>query len=367
MRKPNFFRSAFFAAALAVCSFGFTSCDDDNDDAQPAAEARGPYDQQGVFIISEGNYGTPNASLSFQSDSTGKALVNDVFKKANNDRPLGDVALDLDFVGDRAYITVNNSNKIEVVNAYTFRTEAVIENLKQPRFFAALNEDKAYVTEWIKYGDPGQVSVLDLKTNKVVKSIPLGQQPEELLIANGKLYVAVSGTDKVAVINTTTDTKEAEITVADGPTELELDRNNKVWVLATGKVVYNPDYSVDYDKTTAGSLSMINPASNSVAQSFTFGSNQSSPQHLTINGTGDRLYFNYSGNVIAQSISAPSLSTTAIINKSFYGIDVDPETGNIYAAEYFFTGSGSVFVYDQQGTLLNTFTAGIGPNGFVFR
>ncbi|WP_460880832.1 DUF5074 domain-containing protein [Pontibacter rugosus] len=306
--------------------------------------------------------------MSFQSDSANHKVVNNIFSKANADRPLGDVLMDMDLVGDRAYLTVNNSNKIEIVNAYTFKTEAVIENLKQPRFFAALNEDKAYVTEWIKYGEPGQVSVIDLKTNKVIKSIPVGPVPEELYIANGKVYVAVSGSNVVAVINTATDTKEADIELTDRPSSLELDQNNRLWVLSGGRVVYNDDFSaVDYTKTTPGSLSSINTSTNAVISTLVFPSNQSSPSNLTINGAGNKLYFNYSGSTFAQDVNASTISTTSIINKSFYGMDVDPETGYIYGAEQSFTGNGTVFVYRPDGTQVTSFVAGIGPNGFRFR
>lgn len=367
MKNFTSFRSLLLAASLAFTSVAFTSCED-NDEVTPElpAEARGPYDQKGVFVINEGNYGTPNASISFQSDSTGKAPVQEIFSKANDSRPLGDVALDLDFVGDQAYITVNNSNKIEVVNAYTLTTEAVIESLKQPRYLAVLNESKAYVTEWIKYGEPGQVSVIDLKTNRVVKSIPVGPQPEELYIVNNKVYVAVSGSNVVSVINTSTDAKEQDITVSDAPTELRLDRHNRLWVLSKGHVAYNSDWTIDYSQTTAGALAAINTASNTIERTFTFGSNESMPGHLTINPAGDKLYFNYNGSVFAQSVDATALSSTGIISKTFYGMDVDPETGYIYGGEQAFTGSGTVFVYRPDGTQVTSFKAGIGPNGFVF-
>ncbi|GHA69563.1 YncE family protein [Pontibacter akesuensis] len=366
MKKQNYFRNFFLAATLFTSAFTFTSCDDNNVEPEAPVELRGPYDQKGVFILNEGNFGTPNGSISFLSDSANHTVINNIFSKANADRPLGDVVMDLDIMEDLAYITVNNSNKLEVVDAYTFETKAVLENLKQPRYFTALNEDKGYVTEWVVYGEPGQVSVIDLNTMQVTKTIPVGPQPEELLIANGKLYVANSGSNVVTVINTLTDTKEVDITVSDGPVELELDQQNRLWVLAAGKTVYNADWSVDYSKTTPGALIAINTATNAVARTLTFGSNQSSPSNLAIMASGDRLYFNYDGKTFAQSTNATTLSGTSLINKSFYGLGVDPETGNIYGAKSAFTGDGTVYVYSPDGTQVNSFRAGIGPNGFVF-
>lgn len=359
MKKLNFFRSFFLAATLAITSVGFTSCDDkDNVEPELPVEVRGAYDQKGVFILNEGNYGTPNGSISFLSDSANHKVINDIFSKANADRPLGDVVLDLDIVDDKAYITVNNSNKIEVVNAYTFKTEAVLENLKQPRYFVALKAGKGYVTEWIKYGEPGQVSVIDLNTMKVIKSIPVGPQPEDLFIVGDRLYVANSGSNIVTVINTTTDTKLTDIAVTEGPTEIDLDKSGNLWVLSSG-IKYT-------EANTPAALSVINPGSGTVIRTLAFEDPEASVDNLAFNGNRDKLYYSYGGNTYTLDINATAVASTPFISKYFYGIGVDPQTGFIYASEYTFTGQGTIFVYSPEGTQVNSFTAGIGPNGFVF-
>ena len=66
----------------------------------------------GVFVVNEGNYLAGNGSISFYSyDST--KIYNDLFYKANG-RPLGDVPNAMAVKGDKAYIIVNNSGKIEI-------------------------------------------------------------------------------------------------------------------------------------------------------------------------------------------------------------------------------------------------------------
>ncbi|MEJ8801036.1 DUF5074 domain-containing protein [Pontibacter sp. H249] len=366
MKQLHTFRKLFAAAAIAVAAFGFTSCEDEpNIPINP--EARGPYDQRGVFIVNEGNYGTPTGSLSYLSDSAGHTVQNDVFKKANSNRPLGDVVQDMVIFEDRALIVINNSNKLEIVDAYTLKTQGVV-NLAQPRYAAVLNKNKAYITEWVKYGEPGRVAVIDLNGYTVTKTITVGQMPEQLKIVNGRLYVAVSGDNKVVVINTNTDAIETTLDVADSPRELEVDVRNNLWVLSSGKTVYNPDWTVDYSKTTPGALSLINTAGDAaVSSTMTFGSNQSSPGQLTVNGTKDRLYFNYNGKTYSQQISNNTLSTTPILDRSFSGLGIDPETGNIYGSDNNgFSGDGTVFVYKPDGTKVNVFKVGVGPNGFVF-
>lgn len=362
-------RSFAMAALLFTSAFGFSSCEKDTEVA-PIIEndkVRGPYDQKGVFILNEGNFGTPNGSISFLSDSAGYQVQNNIFSAANAGRALGDVVQDMVLHDTLAYIVANNSNKIEVVNAFTFKTVAVVENLQQPRYFAALNGDKGYVTEWVNYGSNGRVSVINLKTNEIIKSIPVGAMPEQLLISDGKLYVANSGGNTISVINTTTDVVVNTMQVPDGPSEFVQDKNGTIWVLGAGKVVYTADWSaIDYEKTTAGSLSSFTDPLKGV-QTITFPSNQSVPKNLAINGTGDKLYYNYQGKTMAYPVSGTVGSPTVVIDRSFYGMEVDPETGHIYGSdENGFSGDGTVLIYNAEGQKLKEFRAGIAPNGFVF-
>ncbi|PRY10715.1 YVTN family beta-propeller protein [Pontibacter ummariensis] len=361
MKNLNNFRSLFLAASLAFSAFTFTSCNDDNDGPS------GAYAEDGVFVVNEGNFQQSNGSISFYNNNTNQ-IQQGIFSKENEGRILGDVVQDLTISSDRAFIVVNNSNKVEVVNANTFQSLGTVEGVALPRYFTVLNNDKGYVTEWVSFSSPGRVAVVDLNDYTVTKTIEIGAQPEDLLLVGGKLYVTNNGDNTVSVINTATDAVEATITVPDAPTDLVLDRNNNVWVLSAGKVVYTPDWSaIDYDQTTAGALSLINPSTNTVQASYTFDSNQSQPGNLAINGSGDKLYFTYNGKTFVQDISASSLTNAVFLDRSFYGLDVDPETGYIYGGDAGgFSGNGTVYVYRPDGTQVKTFTAGIAPNGFVF-
>lgn len=361
MKQLNTFRSLFTAATLSVAAFGFTGCDDNNDNAPSGA-----YAEEGVFVVNEGNFGTPTGSVSYYSENT-KQVQNDIFSKENDSRPLGDVAQSMTIQNDHAYIVVNNSNKIEIANAYTFKSEGVIEGLLLPRYFVALNNSKGYVTEWVSYGQAGRVSVLDLASRTVIKTISVGVMPENLILVNGKLYVTNSGGNSVSVINTNTDVVEQNISVTDSPKGLALDKNNNIWVLSGGKVAYNSDWTVDYTRTTAGALSMINPSTQTIQTTFTFPGNQSQPGNLAIGSGKDKLYFNYAGKTYVHNISASSLSNTVLIERSFYGLGVDPESGLIYGGDANgFAGDGTVYIYNPDGTSAGSFKAGIAPNGFAF-
>jgi hypothetical protein len=51
----------------------------------------------------------------------------------------------------------------------------------------------------------------------------------------------------------------------------------------------------------------------------------------------------------------------------FYGMDIDPNTNIIYMGDAKgFAGDGEVYRYNVDGTFINKFSTGRGPNGFVF-
>lgn len=379
MKKITPFRSLYLAAALVFGTSALTSCDKQTDG--PAGE----YARNGVLISNEGAMTKSNASVSFYSHDS-KTVENESFKKVNAPLVLGDVLQHMTQHGDKLYLVMNNSGKVVVSNANTLKAESEIAGLDAPRYFAALNGDKAYVTEWLAY-DPatyvygnGRVAVVDLKTNTVTKTISVGVQPEQLVIAGGKLYVANSGGNTVTVINTTTDAIETSITVNNGPNSLALDRNNVLWVSSSGNKVWDVDgdnnWFVSEALSTAGSLAKINTSSNSVTSTLSFSQKAPSPSNLTLNGNRDKLYYVFNNKVWVQDVNANTLATKPVVDRGpkytpygFYGMGVDPGSGMIYAGKApDFVSNGWVVRYNpQSGAPVDSFRVGLAPNGFLFR
>lgn len=331
-------------------------------DTGPAGEY-----QKGVFIINEGSFTNSNGEISHLNKDN-KTITNKLFETVNK-RPLGgDVVQSMSIIANTGYIVCNNSNKIEIVDASTFESKGQIENLALPRYMVGVN-NKGYVSEWVSFTSNGRISVLDLTTNKVTKTIEVGRLPEQLAIINNKLYVANSGENFLSVINLNNETIEKNLTVSDAPTDFRIDSNVKLWVLCGGKKVYDnnpPDY-IDENASTPGSLVRVNPVSGSAELTLPF-TDVSSPEDLQINGQRNRLYYSYRGAVYTHDISAQSLSTTALINRSFYGLGVDPVDDILYAAESSFSSDGKVIRYNtSSGTPIDSVNVTIGPNGFVFR
>lgn len=345
--------------SVIISSAFFVSCS--NDDDNNTIEARGNYDG-GLFIVNEGNNGKPNGTISYLSEDL--KIENSVFTLVNADKTTGDTPQSIGFNGDLAYIVVNGSNKVELVNRYTFKSITTISTgLNNPRFIAFAN-GKGYITNW---GDPGDsdddyVAVLDLAANSVTSKIPVVEGPEKIIENDGKLYVAHKGGwgqgNSLTIINSATNTVSTNLVVGDVPSALVKD-NGTLYVLCDGK----PSYA---DVETAGKIVKISLANNTISSTINF-SNLTHPGFLDIENS--KLYYNVGRNVYSAATSTATLPTTAIFTakdvSTVYGFAV--KNGKIYISDAVnYQDPGDIYIYSLTGTLTNDFSVGISPNGFYF-
>jgi len=318
----------------------------------------------GVFITNEGTFGSGNGSLSFYSYSFDE-VTNDVFKSVNG-RSLGDVSQSLTIHNGLAYIVMNGSNKIEVATANTMVEQGVITGVTSPRFFVGISATKAYVSEW-GTGSGTNVQVIDLTTLAITKSITVGMGPERMLFHNNLVYVANSGgwsiDNTVSVIDPSTDAVVKTIDVgADSPRDFVVDANGDIWVLCAG----SQDYYADPVTHEPSKLVRINPTTNEVAQTITIGETYH-PTCLETSKNGNNLFYGAGygvAGIYKMAITDTSVPTTALLDKTFYGFNINSKTGNIYALEALsFTANGTLWRYEANGTELGSYEVGIGPNG----
>src|SRR5690606_3398326 len=165
------------AALLAL------SCSTDSE----SGVALGNY-HPGVFVLNEGGLGT----VSFLSEDRSR-LDHDIFALENPGAESPGVFLQsMFFDGDRAFIISNGSNKITVVNRYTFEYIGTISNgFATPRYGAVWN-GKAYVTNTNSYMDNADefVTVIDLNDLTLETTIAVNDHAERILAHNGKIYVS---------------------------------------------------------------------------------------------------------------------------------------------------------------------------------
>lgn len=334
----------FLALAIGLI---FTACTTDNNDVD---EIKGDYDN-GIIILNEGNFFQGNASVSYVSNDY-SIVENNVFNNVNS-ALLGDTAQSIAFTDDLAYIVVNVSQKIEVVDRYTFKTVATIDTgLTNPRYMAFAN-GKGYVTDW---GDGGSatddvVAVINLSTNSVESTISVGEGPEQILAKDGKLFVSHKGgwsTNNIVSVITIATNAVQTITVNDVPDEMIINKAGNLVVLCEGATLYDANWTPTGH--TDGSLVKINMSTNAIISTLSF-NNGIYPSLMAYND--GKLYYQAGSKIYSLTDSSTSLPTTSILNDSFYGMSVNNNT--LYGTKTDFTaGTGEMLIYDLSTNTLNT-------------
>jgi YVTN family beta-propeller protein len=342
-------------AAMMVLHSGCKKEEKSNDNAFNIANQ--------VIITNEGLFQTGTGTLSAlnRSDHT---VLNDLFEQING-RSLVNIVQSFTVYGSKAYIVVNNSNKIEVADAATIKSTGVIEGISLPLYFTGINEHKGYASSFNNI-----VAVIDLDNLTVTKTIPAGTGPEKMCLTGTKVFVLNRGgygTDStITVIDVTTDEVIHTIQVGNNPSGIQQDRNGKLWVICSGKG-YNGFPAAD---DTRGSLIQINPDDYSILKSYAFPASDKHPVNLVINGAGDILFYNYPEGIFRFSIGQDSLAQLPVVAREnmFYGIGFDPVEDLIYASDPLdYVQDGWIFRYRAiDGNPVDSFKVGIIPSGFWF-
>lgn len=337
-----------------------TSCEVD-DDNTPAPANSGAY-SEGYFVLNEGLFGQGNSTISYV-DPAAEEVSHNIFSEVNG-VDLGDTASDIGFYQDFAFIVVNVSNTIEVVEWDTFTSVATIDaELENPRKITFLM-GLAYVTNWGDASDPSDdyVAVFDARTFDFLDKIGVEEGPEAILAEGERIFVAHQGgwsfNNKISVISG--NEVEKVIEVGDVPNSLSVE-NGSLWVSSAGF----PDWAGE----TAGTISRIDLSTLEVAKTFSNASSSWHPSNLVVEN-GD-VFYTIGKEVYSFGTGEESLPSEPIFEMqeiaNFYGFKL--HEGKIYAtsASADFTGDGKLLIYDAAtGNLQQTFDTGINPNGIFF-
>jgi hypothetical protein len=339
----------------------FVSCTDDEDKKEVPL---GAYDN-GALILNQGGFLKGNASVSYLSDDF-LTLQNNIFSLVNPTVILGDTAQDIGFDGDLAFIILNVSNKIEVVNRYTMKQVATIKTgLNNPRYIAFSN-GKGFVTNW---GDGSKttddfVAVVNLTNYTISSTIPVAEGPERIIANNNKLYVAHQGGfgygNSISVIDGSANTVLVRVAVGDVPNSLEVS-GSSLYVLCGGK----PSFS---KAETAGSLVKLNLSNNIVSSTINF-PDKTHPSNLDI--VDSAVYYTVGSDIFKSTLSASTLPSSKLFNTTAQGVygvySFAVQNNKIYvgdAGDY--SSNGKVYIYSSTGTIEKEYTVGVIPAGFYF-
>ena len=330
---------------LGIAALFFASCTTEED--VYVAPSLGTYDK-GVLVVNEGNFGTPNGSISFLANDF-SIFQNDIYATENPGEILGDVVQSISFSGDKAFIVVNNSNVIQVVNRYSFKKVATItEGLNKPRYSTSSN-GKLFVTN----SGTKSVSVYDLSTFAFITNISIDKTVEKIVAANHKIYVqngAFGAGSIVTVIDAVANTVSTTIEVGVGVNSME-EKNGILYVMCgnnDGSALYR--INTETDTKSVVQTSSLKKATN-----------------MDVDGVN--IFYTVNSGVYAMPIDATSFTQLPLFSvanngfSTFYGFAVID--GYIFAADANgFTQNGILKIYSASGTTLNTYNTQVGPNGF---
>lgn len=329
----------------------------------------------GIFILNEGNFNYSNASLSYYDPET-KEVLNDVFFNVNG-LPLGDVAQSMNVQDSLAYIVINNSGKVYIINTNNFKFIGKITGLTSPRYIHFINDHKAYISDLyarsITVVDPVSNVIID-RINVSNKNPNFNQHSTEQMLAYKNLVFTNcwSLDNKILVIDSQQDKLIDSIEVSIQPNSMVFDSNNKLWVLSDGGFSGN---SYGHSHAT---LSRIDPDTRIIEQTFIFDNLDASPSNLRVHN--GKLFFIYSGSgganipnsgIFQMDINSTELPQTPVLastGKNFYGLDINPLNGDFFITDAGnYTERGIAYRYDKEFKLIHSFKVGITPNKSVFK
>lgn len=206
----------------------------------------------GFFLLNEGNMGSNKCTIDYY-DYTSGIYSRNIYPERNPNvvKELGDVGNDLQIYGGKLYAVVNCSNLVEVMDV---RTAKHLASISIPNCrYVTFDGKYAYVSS---YAGPveidpnsrlGYVARIDTTSLSVIDTCVVGYQPEEMVIAGGKLYVANSGgyrvpdyDNTISVIDLASFKEVSKIEVAPNLHRMELDNYGNIWVSSRGDYYSSP-------------------------------------------------------------------------------------------------------------------------------
>lgn len=333
---------------------------------------------KGFYQLNEGNMGMNRASLDYFDYGTG-VYTRDIFSERNPEivKELGDVGNDIKVYGQKVYAVINVSNLIVV---FDVRTARRIKEIEVPNCrYLAFDKDKVYVSSYAgpvqinPNAEIGFVAEIDTASLEITRKVSVGYQPEEMVVHNGKLYVANSGGYRapnydrtVSVVNVESFEEIKKIDVAINLHRMVIDRRGDIYVSSRGDYMRTPPNLYVIDSATDEVKQCLDiPVGGmwldddklyyySVAFSMTSGRNE-----VTYGILDTRTKKQISNRIITDGTEKEIMLP--------YGIAVNPETKEIFmtdAQNYVVTGF--VYCFSPDGKLKWKTEGGNIPGHFAF-
>ncbi len=366
-------RNYWFAVVLGLLmTVNLTSCDDDDpvltddentglqDEEQDSDDTEATETVSGYYVLSSGRMGSNNATLAYYNRVTGE-IEDDVFLNRNG-RSLGDTANDMIIYGEKMYIAMYGSQTVEVTDLQGNSLKQIQSESGsplQPRHMTSY-DGKVYITLY-----DGYVARLDTASLEIEQVISVGRNPEQLAVANNKLYVANSGgldyntevgyDNTVSVIDLGSFSETNKLEVVINPCNMAVDSEGDVYLVSMGNYGDVPNTLQKIDSST-DEVSVVTETNATEIASL-----------------GDELFILYSQydadwNQEIFFIRYDAINESVITDEWLgepvaqpYKIGADATEGTLFVTESDYTNNGDVYCFNTNGTLGISFEAGLNP------
>jgi YVTN family beta-propeller protein len=213
------------------------------------------------------------------------------------------------------------------IDAETLKIDQVIPVGSVPKYVAVSPDDSTVlVTNWCSR----TVSVVDVKTAKVVGTIPVGgAYPRGIAISpdSKTAFIAVMGAERIVKIDLASEKVSTFAHTGNGPRA----------------ILISPDGSYLYvTNNTSGTVSKVDAATGEVLKTVATGDE---PRSMAISGDGLAIYVvNYKSSTVSK-LRTSDLTTIDKTATDLHpiGVTYEPTTGSVWVACY----GGSIMVYDD--------------------
>ena len=298
-----------------------------------------------------------------------KAVENEIL-------PLGEVIpSDLEVQGNLLYVLNQypdpffdpRGGSVEIINLLTRSNvgSIPIDSDTTPKQIALIPPSKAYVTGL--YGN--EIKVVDLNQKSIVKRIPCGPMPDGITILNGKAYVANSAYVKepgtwnvsyddnsnVTVIDIETDTVLKTIPMPINTSGITNDGDSKVIAVSAGIGGWNPQGPIP------GTVVFIDAATDEIEKTIELETRAEGP---TIDSM-KRVFISSGGLLVYDLVSEAWIHDADNPLTDLGGVGAIDPHDNLYITRADWTGGrmDELYVVAPDGALLNTY--GVGPGAYL--
>ena len=362
----NLLRTRFYLALMALSMIFVVACEkekDENEDNETKTQGK-------VYIINYGNFGSVSSTVDIYSEDD-QSIDTNAYESANG-VAYSSNAQSFAIYNSKGFFMGNESDKIDIVNAKTLEQSInpIETDIIKPRYFDA-KDGNGYISCWGTISDwtvvaNSYIAKLNISDNIISQKIMLPGGPEGVIIENNKLYAALEFRDSVAVINLDNHSISYIETPAI-PQHFVKGKNGNLWVSLVST------YSDPAPEDSLG-VGIIDPATDKITGRVSF-SGISGDGQMAINSDKDKIYVmgkaafpGTASSVYVIDVAGKSIDQSALISgDNFNGIGCHPESNNIYVLiSPSLQETGSLKVYDNQGTLLDTEETGVAPQEVVF-